>query len=118
MPEQLHNKPELIKQRKALRREATPEENLLWEYLRNRKLMSKKFRRQHSFGYYILHFYCPEEKLAVELDGFYHFTKEGQEHDQEGDQFLKAHNIKVLRINNSELKEDIKLVLEKIANCF
>jgi len=113
MPEQLNNKPELNNLRKSLRNNATPEENLLWEYLKGKKLMGKKFRRQHSFGYYILDFYCPTEKLAIELDGYQHFTEEGKANDKERDDFLKAHGIRVLRMQNSELK-DMTSVMKKI----
>lgn len=53
-----------------------------------RKNLGRKFRRQHSIGNYILDFYCPQEKLAIELDGAAHFTAVGQAADQVRDAFF------------------------------
>ena len=51
------------------RKSATLPERLLWNVLRERALDGLKFRRQHPIGPYILDFYCPSHKLAIELDG-------------------------------------------------
>ncbi|MGB9699652.1 MAG: endonuclease domain-containing protein [Thermodesulfobacteriota bacterium] len=37
--------------------------------MRNKQLHGLKFFRQYSIGLYILDFYCPLLKIAVELDG-------------------------------------------------
>ena len=58
--------------RKRLRNESTQAEKILWAYLAKSKLGNLKFRRQHSFYNYILDFYCPEARLAIELDGQIH----------------------------------------------
>ncbi|WP_143525188.1 endonuclease domain-containing protein, partial [Labilibacter marinus] len=63
------NRPELIKKRKQLRNNSTPAECELWNYLKGKKVCRLKFRRQYSVGKYVLDFYCPELKLAIELDG-------------------------------------------------
>jgi very-short-patch-repair endonuclease len=52
----------------------TTAEAVLWKNLQGSRLDGKKFRRQHSVGKYVLDFYCPECRLAVELDGEAHFT--------------------------------------------
>jgi len=52
-----------------LRKNATDCERILWCHLRNRNFANYKFRRQHPIDRYILDFYCPEMRLAVELDG-------------------------------------------------
>jgi very-short-patch-repair endonuclease len=54
---------------RLLRKKATEPERILWRRLRNRKFAGYKFRRQHPFDDYILDFYCPRAKLAIELDG-------------------------------------------------
>ena len=64
----VHNKQELCARRKELRTGATLQEARLWELLRKKQL-GYRFRRQQSIGWYILDFYCPEKKLAVEIDG-------------------------------------------------
>ena len=46
----------------------------LWLLLKGKQLDGRKFRRQHSVGKYTLDFYCPSEKLAVELNGEWHLT--------------------------------------------
>ena len=84
---------EKVKSRASeLRNNATPSEVLLWNELRNRKLMGRKFLRQHPVVYDMNHdknemfflvpdFYCASEKLIIELDGKIHeFQKEKDEH--------------------------------------
>ena len=57
---------------RRLRRERTDAERTLWQRLRGKQLGGLKFRRQHVVGPWILDFYCPECRLAVELDGGQH----------------------------------------------
>ena len=54
---------------RELRRSQTDAEELLWGLLRNRRLGGYKFRRQQVLGHFILDFYCPQVRLAIELDG-------------------------------------------------
>ena len=82
--------------------------------LQHSNLGGYKFRRQHSVGSYILDFYCPSEKLAVELDGDSHFTDEAIEYDCERTAYLNAFNIKVLRFLNSNVYDNLNVVCEKI----
>ena len=114
----LHNRKYLKERRKNLRNNLTPAEATLWCLLQKKQLEGRKFRRQHSIGNYILDFYCPKEKIAIELDGAAHFTAEGQERDAARDTFLKGLQIKVLRIENKELFYDPAGVLEKVKACF
>lgn len=65
---------------RELRKNSTKVEKILWEYLRNRNLLNKKFYRQYPLFYdltgresfFVADFYCHEEKLVIELDGEYH----------------------------------------------
>jgi len=66
--------------------------------LQGRQLDGRKFRRQHSVANYILDFYCPSEKLAVELDGQGHFEASQEEYDYERDLFLKALRYKSIEV--------------------
>src|SRR5262249_31179222 len=66
---------------RQLRENLTPAEALLWTNLKNSQLDGKKFRRQHGVGPYFVDFYCPECRLAVELDGDGHMTDVGAERD-------------------------------------
>ncbi|MDD5285877.1 MAG: endonuclease domain-containing protein [Desulfuromonadaceae bacterium] len=110
----LHNRPVLKTRRKELRNNSTPAEKLLWSMLQHSNLGGNKFRRQHSVGAYIVDFYCPSEKLAVELDGDSHFTGEAIEYDSERTAYLNALNIKVLRFLNTDVYDNLNVVCERI----
>jgi prepilin-type N-terminal cleavage/methylation domain-containing protein len=74
-----------------------------------------KFFRQYSIGPYILDFYCPTVKLAVELDGGQHNQCENKEYDESRLEYLKAQGIKVTRFWNHEVLFDIQSVLAGLA---
>jgi len=80
-----------------LRKEETEAEKILWEEIRNNKL-GVKFRRQHPIDKFIIDFYAPKIKLAIELDGEIH--KENKEYDKMRTEYLNSKNIKVLRFWN------------------
>lgn len=104
--------------RKELRHNLTPAEARLWTYLKNSQLEGRKFRRQHSIGSYILDFYCPTEKLAVELDGEVHNTIQAQEYDEIRDLFLLNYGIKILRFENKYVFSELDGLLIMIKNNF
>ncbi len=83
--------------------------------LRQSQLKGRKFRRQHSIGPYIVDFYCPAEKLAIELDGEPHFNPLRRDYDQERETFLRAEDIRVVRFENREMFENPDRVAEAIA---
>jgi very-short-patch-repair endonuclease len=112
--DQIHNRKEMEVYRKQLRNHSTSAEATLWKSLQKRQLEGRKFRRQHSVGYYILDFYCPAEKLAVELDGAGHFTEAGQAYDARRTAYLNDLGIRVVRFENREVFEDLEGVLSKI----
>ena len=109
----VNNISNLIDRRKELRNKSTPEEILLWMKLKNSQT-DFKFRRQHSIGGYIADFYCPAEKLVVEIDGSQHFKKENSEYDAIRSRFFEGLNIKVLRFTNLEVSTETEKVVEKI----
>lgn len=113
-----NNLKNLLRFRKKLRHSGTPAEVKLWAYLQNKKLEGRKFRRQHSIGNYILDFYCPEKKLAIELDGENHFWEEGMKHDNEKTKYLNSFGIRVLRFENKWVFEDLEYVLAEIRKGF
>jgi len=82
MEEQVHNVKKLKENRKKLRNSLTPAEAKLWSLLKGGQIENRKFRRQHSVGPYVLDFYCPSERLCIELDGAAHFTDGGYEYDE------------------------------------
>jgi very-short-patch-repair endonuclease len=114
MTERAHNIRKLRENRKRLRNGLTPAEAKLWSLLKNSQIEKKKFRRQHSVGPYVLDFYCPSERLCIELDGAVHFTDSGYEYDTARTEYLDAHNIFVLRFENKDVFENTEAVLEEI----
>ncbi|MES2478102.1 MAG: DUF559 domain-containing protein [Bacteroidota bacterium] len=110
----INNQKHLKQFRKTLRSNLTPAEAKLWLCLKNKQLDGKRFRRQFSIGNYILDFYCPEQKIAVELDGKHHFTPEGRMIDDERDLFLSAQGIRVLRFENIRVFQQLENLLEEI----
>jgi len=110
--------PNLKTFRRELRNNLTPAEAKLWSLINNRQVLGRKFRRQHSVGPYILDFYCPEEKLAIELDGQGHFNFSAEEYDAERTAFLNTYGILVLRFENKEVFEQTEGVLETVKQAF
>ncbi len=108
------NRLEVKEKRRALRSAETATESLLWECLRDRQVGGLKFRRQYSVGVYIMDFYCPACRLAVELDGDSHASAEAQEYDAERTEFLATLNIRVLRFPNAFVHNDLRSVISKI----
>jgi len=114
----IHNLKRLEKFRKKLRKSLTPAEAVLWNAIKNKQLEGRKFRRQHSIGNYIVDFYCPQEKLVIELDGAGHFTHEGNEKDEVRDNYLNSLGIRVIRFENKELYHNLEAVLKVISDNF
>lgn len=96
----------------------TSAEASLWKSLQRKQLQGRKFRRQHSIGNYIVDFYCTTEKLAIELDGAYHFTPNQQEKDAVRDTYLESQGITVLRFENKMVFENLASVLQEICHGF
>lgn len=97
-----------------LRREMTDAERRLWRILRGRQVAGAKFRRQHEYGPYILDFFCPERRLAIEVDGGQHLTPEGLARDTKRDSYLSATAIQVLRFTDREMLLETEAVRERI----
>jgi len=116
----IRSKKQIVEMCRDNRKKMTPAESILWDILRNRKLDSFKFLRQHKFIYdcsdrcyrfFILDFYCDERKLALEIDGPIHDTQ--QAYDEWRTSVLNEFGIRVLRIRNEETI-NIEAVKQKI----
>ena len=113
-----YNRQELTDSRKFLRNNSTSAESVLWTSIKNRQLDGRRFRRQFSVGEYVLDFYCPSEKLCIELDGQPHFSEEGFLHDERRDKYLSDQGITVIRIENKHVFKIHDMVLEHIREHF
>ncbi len=110
----LKNDPALKERRRELRQNQTDAERVFWARVRNRQFFGLRFFRQYSIGPYILDFYCPASKLAVELDGSQHNRTEAREYDAARSEFLNAHGIEVIRFWNDEILREIEGALARL----
>jgi very-short-patch-repair endonuclease len=62
-------------------------------------------------------FYCPECRLAVELDGEGHFNSVKTESDAQRTAFLRKFNVRVIRFENRMVFENLTGLLEGFAKC-
>ncbi|MGR5283672.1 endonuclease domain-containing protein [Vibrio maritimus] len=113
MKTQLYNTIHQTSFRKQLRNNPTLAEARLWYFLRGGQV-GAKFRRQYGVGDYVLDFYSPELRLAIEVDGDSHFSVEVQEHDTVRTEFLETRGIQVIRFTNREVLEECDGVVEVI----
>lgn len=101
---------------KQLRKEMTPEEKILWEQLRRNNLNGLHFRRQQIIDGFIVDFYCHQAQLVIEVDGEIHDLQ--VESDQERDAILAARGLKIMRIKNQEIRQNLQDVLQQIRGNF
>ena len=97
---------------KELRQELTDEEKLLWQYLRKNRLGGFHFRRQQVIQGFIVDFYCHKAGLVVEVDGGVH--EDQIEYDQERDKILEGRDLRILRVKNEEIQNNLQEVLVRI----
>ena len=93
---------QLLENARDLRRRATDAEDTLWKMLRGRRFGGFKFRRQVPIPPYILDFYCPEARVAIELDGGQHTEPDRAIGDEKRSAVLAQKGIRVLRVWNDE----------------
>ena len=79
-----------------------------------KKTIRCKFRRQYSVDKYVIDFYCPELKLAVELDGSIHDEPDQKEYDAYRQENLEKFGITFCRITNDELMGNANMAFNKI----
>ncbi len=99
---------------RALRKNATEQENKLWyQFLRTYPV---RFNRQRIIDNYIVDFYCDKAKLVVELDGSQHFEETGKAKDTERDKYLESLGLVILRFSNSDINKNFYEVCTVIDN--
>ena len=94
----------------------TSTEIILWSRLKSRRLKGFKFRRQYSIGSYIVDFYCPELKLAIEVDGDSHFKESAITYDEVRQRTIEPLGIRFLRFTNIDVRTNLYEVLQAIAD--
>ncbi len=89
-------------------------EVLLWRHLSRKQMLGYKFRRQHGVDQFVIDFYCPKLRLAVEIDGPSHAEQEAVEYDKMRQSYIEGLGIRFLRFQNDEIYGDLEGVLQTI----
>ena len=97
---------------KALRKEATPQENHLWyDFLSKYEI---RFQRQKARDNFIADFYCHKAKLIIEIDGSQHYTEEGRYKDEFRTEVLEGYDLQVIRFTNHQINTNFRGVCQYI----
>ncbi|MBI4548649.1 MAG: DUF559 domain-containing protein, partial [Ignavibacteriae bacterium] len=89
-----YNKKSQTEIRRLLRRYLSKAEAVMWKQLSRKQMLGYKFRRQYGVDQYVIDFYCPELKLAIEIDGESHFRTTSAEYDREREEYIKTFGIR------------------------
>jgi very-short-patch-repair endonuclease len=99
---------------RALRRDMTKAEALLWSALRDHRLAGHKFRRQTPIGPYVADFVCLSKRIIVEADGRTHESYEAAFKDAARDAWLRREGYRVLRFADDLIIGGLQIVVERI----
>ncbi|PSO12713.1 MULTISPECIES: endonuclease domain-containing protein [unclassified Sphingobium] len=106
----LHGPKDTQRRARTLRHTMTLPEVLLWQVLRARPA-NLRFRRQHPAGIYVLDFFCPRHRFAIEVDGEIHGRGDQPKRDAVRDAWLVGEGIKVVRIPAADVLRDLEAVV-------
>lgn len=95
-----------------LRKNLTPQEQKIWNLIRNKKFFNHKFLRQYIIDKYIVDFACREKKIVIEIDGGQHNQPNDIEYDKKRTEVLKSYGYKVIRFWNNNVDNNIEGVFE------
>jgi very-short-patch-repair endonuclease len=102
---------------REFRRSMSLPEGLLWQELRKRP-GGFKFRRQHPIGPYVLDFYCPAARLAIEVDGASHDMGDNPQRDAQRDAWLREQGLRIARFTARDVLHNMDGVIRMIlADC-
>ena len=105
-------KNKVLAQKNRRRKNATRQEGVLWHcYLKRCPI---QFNRQYRIDNYIVDFYAPSIKLAIELDGGQHYTEEKKLYDAQRTEVLEKQGVTVLRFTNVDVDRHLRRTVEQI----
>lgn len=108
----IFNKQTEKEKRRNLRKNATYTEKVLWLSLRKKQINGVRFLRQYSVNHFVIDFYAPNIKLAIEVDGCSHLGKE--KYDAERQKYIETLDIKVIRFTDEEVMWNTNKIIEQI----
>lgn len=109
----IYYNPKLIPLARKLRNNSTLSEILLWDELKNRRMLGYRFLRQKPIGEYIVDFFCNKLRLVIEIDGDSH-DEESFDLDMKRQSWLESIGLEVLRFDDLVVKKDMENVLMAI----
>ena len=110
-----HN-PQLTSISRTLRKHMTEEEKRVWyDYLRHKPI---RVLRQKVIDNYVLDFYYPPKRIAIELDGSQHYTAEGLLKDEIRTEHIAQYGITVYRIPNNAVNYNFEGVCQYLDELF
>jgi very-short-patch-repair endonuclease len=104
--------PRLKERARALRKNMTRAEALLWTRPKGKQMYGCDFDRQRPLDEYIVDFYCKKLYLAIEVDGWSHALK--GVHDVARQKRLESLGVRFLRFTEQEVVADLQLVTDQI----
>jgi len=107
-------RPIIFERAKVMRENMTQAEKVVWELLKEKKMVGLRFKAQHPIDIFIADFYCHALKLVIEIDGEIHKSKDQKEYDIGREAELEHWGIKVIRFTNEEVKKNIEHVKKEI----
>jgi very-short-patch-repair endonuclease len=107
-------RPEMVAKARRLRGALSDAEQKLWRSLRRDQIGGLSFRRQHAVGPYVLDFYCPAIRFAIEVDGGQHNFAEARQRDLERTKWLEKKGVHLIRFWNNDVVGNLDGVLTEI----
>ena len=103
---------ELLSRARSLRKGYVLSEVIFWKQVRNKEFYQIDFDRQRIIGNYIVDFYVKSLGIVIEIDGSSHNDKE--EYDEKRQNFLESLNLKVYKISDFRVKNDLANVMNEL----
>ncbi len=103
---------DLLSKSRSLRKGYVLAEVIFWKQVRNKEFHQIDFDRQRIIGNFIVDFYIKSLGVVIEIDGSSHDGKE--EYDEKWQQFLESLNLKVYRISDYRVKNDVVNVMKEL----
>jgi len=104
----------IVARARQLRKQMTPPEVVLWQYLRQRP-NGLKFRKQHPIGDDIVaDFCCISRKLVIEVDGYVHDTGTAPRRDEQREASIHGKGFRIFRIGAGEVMENTAACVNSI----
>ena len=94
---------EFTQKARLLRKNLTPQEQKLWNILKNKQFYGYKFLRQYPIKPYIVDFICREAKIIIEIDGGQHNQVKDIAYDKVRTDYLNKLGYKVIRFWNNDI---------------